>query len=1134
MKDTEKEFKPSSWAIDNRTAIYVITTIITVLGLIVYGLLPKENFPEVQIPKIFVQTLYPGTSPENMEKLVTKQIEKQLKSTEGLKKLTSNSYQDYSFITAEFDINIDITIAKQRVQDAVDKAAPDLPQNDVRFKEPQVIDINLSDLPIMYINLSGDLDLKKIKEYADDIQDEIESFPEISKVDIVGALDREIQVNVDLNKMAAAQIGFQDIIMAVGNENITSSGGTVPINGVRRTVNVKMDFKSAEQVAELIIMNPQGKAIALRDIADVEDSFKTQESYARLYGKNVITLNVVKRSGQNLIDASDKIRASLQEMQKTQLPKALKITITGDQSDQTRTTLHDLINTIIIGFILVSLILTFFMGLTNAIFVALSVPLSCFLAFIFMPILGGIFGFNFSMNMIVLFSFLLALGIVVDDAIVVIENTHRIFNNGAIPIVKAAKMATGEVFMPVLSGTLTTLAPFVPLLFWNSIIGEFMFFLPATLIVTLIASLIIAYIINPVFAVSFMKPHVEHEGGKLRFDRGAKRSLIGFVVVAIFAYIIHVGAGNFIVLIAVLYFIHHFFLSNVIKRFQQHTWPSFQNAYVKRLRWFLHRPWITLGGTFFLLILAIVFTIVRKPKVEFFPTADPNFIYVYITMPVGTDQAYTNVITQEVENRVTKAVERNGKENPSVTSIISNVTIGVTDPQDEDQGNYPNRGKVTVAFVEYGKRNGDDTKQYLNTIRTAVQGIPGAQISVSQEQGGPPTSKPISIEITADDLDTLVKTSEVLESYLVNKNIPGIEELKSDFQNNKPEIVFDVNREQANRQGISTSTIAQNLGAAIYGAEASKFHDQKEDYEINVRALENQRNNIDVLRNMKITYRDMGMNGIIRQVPIAAIADVKFVNTYGGIKRKQQKRIIILSSNVLSGYNANDVVANIQHEINAFKAPPGISIKMAGEQEEQQEAASFLAGALLTAIGIMMVILVLLFNSIGKTLIILSLIVFSIIGVLLGLSIFDMSFVIVMTMLGIVALAGVVVRNGILLVEFSDFMMEQGMNAFDATLEAGRIRMTPVILTAIAAILGLIPLAVGFNIDFVSLFTELNPKIYFGGDNVAFWGPLSWTMIFGLAFGTLLTLILVPCLYLIRVNMKDWISRKWSPNKTSL
>ncbi|MXV51198.1 MMPL family transporter [Pedobacter sp. HMF7647] len=1127
MQDIEKEFKPSSWAIDNKTAIYALTVIITIMGLIGYNNLSKENFPEVQIPKIFVSTAYPGTSPDNMEKLVTKQLEKQLKATQGLKKLTSNSYQDYSIITAEFDINVDMTVAKQRVKDAVDRAKPDLPTSDTRFKDPVVQDINLSDLPVMYINLSGNYDLKKLKEYADDLQEKIESFPEISKVDIVGALDREIQINVDLNKMAAAQLSFQDIGQAVGSENVTSSGGTVPVDGVRRSINVKMDFKSADDLQNLVIQNPSGKTIYLRDIAEIKDSFKTQESYARLYGKNVITLNVIKRSGENLIEASDKIQALIKDMQKDQLPKGLNITITGDQSDQTRVTLHDLINTIIIGFVLVTIVLMFFMGVTNAIFVALSVPLSCFLAFIAMPMLGGLFDFKFTLNMIVLFSFLLALGIVVDDAIVVIENTHRIFNNGKVPIKKAAKMAAGEVFMPVLSGTATTLAPFIPLLFWNSIIGKFMFFLPATLIVTLVASLIIAYIINPVFAVDFMKPHTEHEHGKPKFDRQVKRTSIGFAVFALLGYLMNVGIGNFVIFIYLLYIFHHFVLEGVIKSFQEHGWPRFQNWYTKRLEWFLHRPWTTLLGTVGLLVLSIVFTVIRSPKVEFFPSSDPNFVYVYISLPVGTDQAYTNQITKKVEDRVIGVVSKDGKIDPVVSSVISNVTKGVTDPQDEDQGDYPNRGKVTVAFVEFGKRNGADTKTYLTKIRNAVKGIPGAQISVNQEQSGPPTAKPISIEISGDNLDTLVKTSERLRAYLTKKNIPGVEELRSDFQNNKPEIVFDVDRERANRQGITSNTIAQNLGAAIYGYEVSKFHDQKEDYEINVRAEESQRNNIDALRNMKMTYRDMGMGGIIRQVPISAVANVDYVNSYGGIKRKQQKRIIILGSNVLTGFNANDVVASIKREVSSYKLPAGITVNMAGEQEEQNEAASFLAGALLSAIGMIILILILLFNSIGKTLIILSEIIFSIIGVLLGLTIFNMSFVIVMTMVGIIALAGVVVRNGILLVEFSDYMIEQGMSGYDAAVEAGRTRMTPVILTAIAAILGLIPLAVGLNIDFTTLFTEFNPHLYFGGDNVAFWGPLSWTMIFGLAFGTFLTLILVPCMYLIRINMKAWLRAKF-------
>lgn len=1121
MKDIFKEFKPSSWAIDNKTSIYVITVILSLIGFFAYQNLPKENFPEITIPKIFITTIYPGTSPENMENLVTKQIEKQLKSTTGLKKVTSNSYQDYSVIIAEFNTNIDIKDAKQRVKDAVDKAKQDLPTN--LPQDPNVQDINLSDLPILYLNIAGDYDLKKLKEYADALKDRVEGMKEISGVDIVGALEQEIQINVDLNKMNAAQISFGDIQRAVGYENISASGGTIKIDGVRRTLNIKKEYPNALEIANTIIKTPTGGSVYLKDIAEVVDGFKEQESYARLYGKNVITLNVKKRSGENLIEASDKIREIVKEMKEDEFPKGLDITITGDQSDQTRVTLHDLINTIIIGFILVTIILMFFMGVTNAIFVALSVPLSMCVAFIAMPALGGIFGFSFTMNMIVLFSFLLGLGIVVDDAIVVIENTHRIFDNGKVPIKKAAKMATGEVFLPVLSGTLTTLAPFVPLLFWPGIIGKFMFYLPVTLIITLLASLLVAYIINPVFAVDFMKPHNTDHDHKPSFDARVKRVMMWMAGIALIGYLINFGLGNFIVVLALLYLLNHFYLEGWVLKFQTKAWPRFQNWYAKKLEWALHKPWQMILGTIGLFIFTIIFMSVRTPKFVFFPDSDPNFVYVYVSLPVGTDQEYTNEVIKDVEERVNKVV---GKDNPVVSSIISNVTVGVTDPQDEDQGKYTNKGKVSVAFVEFGKRNGVNTAEYLDKIRESVKGIPGAEITVTKEQSGPPTAKPISIEITGDNLDSLVATSVRLKKYLDSKNIAGVEELKSDFQNNKPEIIFDIDRERANREGISSGQVAQELRTALYGTEVSKFRDEKDDYEINLRAKEEQRNNLEVLRNMNVTYRDMGMGGMIRQVPMSSFADIQYVNTYGGIKRKQQKRIIILSSNVLSAYNPNEVVGNIQREIDQFNAPSGVSIKMAGEQEEQMETVLFLGTALMVSFGLILLILVTQFNSIGKPIIILSEIFFSIIGVLLGITIFKMTMSTVMMGVGIIALAGIVVRNGILLVEFADLMMSQGMTAYDAVLEAGRTRMTPVLLTALATMLGLIPLAVGLNMDFALLFTEFNPHIYFGGDNVAFWGPLSWTMIFGLIFATFLTLILVPVMYLLVANLKQKLFKK--------
>ncbi|MEO8887593.1 MAG: efflux RND transporter permease subunit [Mucilaginibacter sp.] len=1129
MKDLDKEFKPSSWAIENKTAVYVMVFLITVLGLVSYNSLPKENYPDIAQSKVFITTTYAGQSPQNIEVLVTRQIEKKLKSLKGLKKVTSNSYQNVSIITCEFNGNILIKDAKIDVKEAVDKAKPDLPQNDNNLKESTISDINVADLPILYVNISGDYDLKKLKEYADNLKDDIESMKEISKVDEVGALKPEIQVNVDLNKMTAAQVSYTDIINAIGYENIITSAGDYKIDGVQRSIDIKQDFKNAGEVAAMVIRNPKGQAIYLRDIAEVKDSFHEQESYARLKNtndnefKNVITLAVSKRAGENLIEASNKITDLIKLKQKTDFPKGLDIIVTGDQSDKTRTTINDLVNTIIIGFILVTIILMFFMGTTNALFVALSVPLSCFIAFLVMPVIG------FTLNMIVLFSFLLALGIVVDDAIVVIENTHRIFRNGAVPIKQAAKIAAGEVFLPVFSGTMTTLAPFIPLAFWNSLIGKFMFFLPITLIITLLASLVVAYIINPVFAVDFMKPHHDGEHDNPKFDRSVKRALIFLGIAAVVGYLINFGVGNFVVLAAVLYLLNHFVLLQVIDRFQKNSWPKFQSWYARWIERAVQRPWTVLFGTIALFFLSIAFTIIRSPKVEFFPQADPNFVYVYITLPTGTDQAYTNEVTKKLEQRVAKVAE---PDKDIISSIISNVTVSVTDPQDEDQGNYPNKAKITVAFVEFGKRHGKDTKEILARIRKAVTGVPGAKITVDQEGGGPPTQKDISIELACENLDTLVKTSGRLKNYLAKQGIEGIENLQADVQDDKPELVFDIDRERANREGINSGQISQALFTTIYGFKAADFRNTREDnYEINVRAQEDQRTNIDAIKNLKITYRDLATGGAIRQVPISAFTDVRFTNTFSNIKHKQQRRVLTLSSNVIKPYNANEVNANIQRAINDFKKPDNVSVKMGGGQEDQQEAMNFLLGALGSSFGIILIILMVQFNSVGKTLIILSEILFSIIGVFLGVSIFGMTITIVMTGVGIIALAGVVVRNGILLVEFTDLLMEQGVSIHDAVVEAGRTRMTPVVLTATAAILGLIPLAVGFNIDFVGLFTEFKPHIHFGGDNVAFWGPLSWTMIFGLGFATIITLILVPCMYLIRYNIKARFKKKVKPQE---
>lgn len=1121
MKDKFKEFKPSSWAIDHRTAIYILTIIITLAGLMTYLNLPKEQFPEIKLPQIYVQTFYPGTSPENMENLVTKPIEKEVKNLTGVKKVTSNSFQDFSVVIVEFNTDVEVDKAKQDVKDAVDKARPDLPQN--LPNEPEVMDIDLSELPILYVNISGNYDLNRLKKYADEVQDEIEELKEVKRVDMVGALEREIQINVDMYKMTAAGFTFGDIENAVAYENLSATPGQVSMNDQKRILSVRNEFRSAEEIGNIIVKNQHGKALYLHDIADVIDDFEEQESYARLDNKNVITLNVIKASGENLIEASDKISALLKTMQEENLPKDLNIVITGDQSDETRTTLHDLINTIIIGFILVTIILMFFMGVTNALFVAMSVPLSCALAFLVMPTLG------FTLNMIVLFSFLLALGIVVDDAIVVIENTHRIFDNGKMPINKAAKYATGEVFLPVLSGTVTTLIPFIPLAFWSGVIGEFMFYLPVTLIITLMASLFVAYIINPVFAVSFMKPHDQHDTGKRRWGKRDKVLLVIFLSLAAICYVAGaIAFANFIILIYLFILLEKFVLEKWIQKFQKKTWPAFQDWYVRWLKRALHRPWLTMIIMVGIFIFSVVLMGMRGVNVTFFPSAEPNFVFVYLNMPVGTDQAYTNEVLEKLEKRVNKALDidpATGKKNPIVKSVIANVTIGAVDPTSGEVGNFPNKGKITVAFVKYAERNGESTTKYLEKIREAVKGVPGAEVTVDKEQGGPPLPKPIVVEITGDNLDSLIATSQNLKRYLEDKQIAGVEELRSDFQADKPEIVFDLDRARMNNEGISTGQVVGNLRTAVFGKEISRFRDQNDDYPITLRLKKDQREDIDAVRNMPLIFRDMGMGGVIREVPVSAFADVHYGNTYGGIKRKDLKRIISLSSNVLSGYNENEVVEAVKREVNNFPVPSGINIVMGGQQEEQAETGAFLGNAMLISMGLIFLILIMQFNSLSRTLIIMTEIMFSIFGVFLGTGIFGNQFSIVMSGIGIVALAGIVVRNGILLVEFMDMMLAEGMKPYDAIIEAGRTRMTPVLLTATAAILGLIPLGVGLNIDFGAFLTELNPHIYFGGDSVAFWGPLAWTMIYGLSFATILTLIVVPVMSLISFRIKARLSR---------
>jgi multidrug efflux pump subunit AcrB len=941
---------------------------------------------------------------------------------------------------------------------------------------------------------------------------------EITRCDIIGALDREVKVSLDLYKMQAAYVGFTDIENALRYNNLNISGGDVNVGNLRRTLRITGEFNQVDQIRNLIFKGGMGNQVRLGDIAEVTDAFKDRESYARLDHKPVVSLNVIKRSGENLINVAEKIKATIAEEQKTTFPSDLKVTITGDLSVQTQTQLNDLINTVILGFLFVTVVLMFFMGVENAFYVGLSVPLSSLLAFLFMP------SMHFTLNVIVLFSFLLALGIVVDDAIVVIENTHRIFNKDKNKtVLQAAREAAGEVFWPVFSGTLVNIAPFFPLLFWPGIAGKFMSFLPVTLIITLFASLVVAFVINPVFAVAFMKR--DHESKDDHISK-YKKPFIVLGILALLSYVFSggsttgIGLGNFFIFTIVLLLAIHYAINPLIHRFQDVFLPKLRNGYTRLIKAALmgRRPiYIFIGAFAMLFVSAFLLFGLRAPEVSFFPSGDPNFTYVSCELPTGTDLNYTDSLTKLLETKVYDAIKN---DTDIVESVITNVAIGAGDPRQPDRTPQSHKSKITVAYKEFEHRHGKSTSDVLNKIRANVKEVAGATITVERDMGGPPTGKPISIEISGDNFDSLVNLSATVKKAIDNSGIKGIENLRSDLILNKPELTVVINKEKAQREGLSVGQVGSILFAALNGdRNPSKMRDDDDEVPVNVRLAKEYRSKPEDLMSLIIAFRDM-TTGQFRQIPLSSVADVKFNNNFSGINRKNQKRVVTLGSSVTNGFNGNAINDQIKGVLANIRTPQGYEIKQTGEQEDQKETSSFLSVAFLATIALMFVIIVIQFNSTSKPLIIFSTIAFSFIGVFLGYFLSGDPMVIVMTGVGIMALAGIVVKNGIILIEFIDELKHRGMRTREAIIEGGATRMTPVLLTASAAILGLIPLAIGVNIDFAGLFTHFRPNIYLGGESVAFWGPLAWTIIYGLFIATFLTLIVAPCLYLMRYRLK--------------
>jgi multidrug efflux pump subunit AcrB len=1116
MNKVLKEFKLSTWSIYNKMTVFVLIAMIFLAGIFSYKSMPREAFPEIVVPEIYVATPYPGNSALDIEKLITRPLEKEINGISGVDDIISTSIEGFSSIQVKFDFSITPTEALRKVKDKVDAAMSDKDFPKDLPADPTVQEMNFAELmPIMNINLSGDFSMNQLKEYGEYLEDEIEKVPEISKVDIRGIQEKEMEISVDLYKMEISKISFNDIAMAIQNENMTVSGGDLLENGLRRNVRVIGEFKSAKEIENIIVKQENDNVVYLRDIANV--SFKEQEkqSYAREFSQPVVMLDVTKRGGENLINASSQIDVIIAKAKESYFPSNLYISKTNDMTNDTKTMVADLENSIILGVLLVVLVLLFFLGIRNALFVGIAIPLSMFISFIILSSIGV------TLNIMVLFSLVLALGMLVDNGIVVVENVYRLLDEGYSKI-DAAKYGVGEVAMPIIASTATTLAAFFPIAFWPGMMGEFMRFLPITLIIVLGSSLFVALVINPMLTSVYMKIKEDEVNFKKVVIYSAAIFAIGvlFIIGGIITETNGLNAlGLLLALTGILRIVNTKILTPSTEWFQNIFLPRLEKFYERVLVYALQgkRPRNFLFGTFGLLLFSIMLFRAFPPKVLFFPETPPKQVYVYLEYPIGTDIEVTNKLSIEVEDKIQnhlKKYEVNG-ENFLITSVIGQVGEGTSDPnQGQQGGNTPNKARITIDFVKFIDRDGVITDDVLIEIRELLHGFPGVNITVDKPQDGPPTGAPINIEVSGDDYEMLLARAEDIRQFINKANIFGIEELKLDVEQGKPELPIIIDRQKARRLNVSTGQIADALRTSLFGKEVSTFKDGEDDYPINIRLMDKYRYNKNALINQKITFRNQNTGKIV-QVPISAIAHTETSSTFSAVKRKNLNRVITIASNVLENYNPTEINDQIKKTLESYNLPNDISLSFTGEQEKQAEEMAFLSKALLIAVFLIFLILVGQFNSASTPIIISLSVLLSLIGVLLGLIAFRMEFIIIMTMIGIISLAGIVVNNAIVLIDYTNLIMkrkrleqnlEEGVLTkeliYESIVEGGKTRLRPVLLTAITTILGLLPLAIGININFMTLFTEFDPQFYIGGENVAFWGPMSWTIIFGLTFAT--------------------------------
>lgn len=1033
-----------NWFIDHKTSVFVLLFIVIIAGFTSYVNLPVESFPQIKQPVVIVSVPYIGAAPSDMETLVAQPIENKLKEITKIKKMVSSSVEGFTTLTVEFETDMDIDEAVRKVREKVDQAKPDLPAD---VEEPFIQEINFENIPIMLVSIVGDQSLVRLKKIAEDLEDKFEQINGVLDVKISGGLEREVKVNLNPARLQYYNLGVNDVIGAIQSENTTIPGGSVESGNLKYTVRIPGEFTSINELKDVVVKTINGFPVYIHDLADVEFGYKDQESYSRLDHRASVTLSIQKRSGENIIRIAEEVKSILKNYEK-KLPAKTTYVILADQSKDIRSTVNDLENNIIAGLLLVMGVLYFFMGARNGLLVGIAIPISMLLSFIVISMLG------YTLNMIVLFSLILALGMLVDNAIVIIENIYRHYEEGK-PLLQAAKEASSEVSTAVFTSTITTLFAFSPLILWPGVVGEFMKYLPITLIITLSSSLFVAFVFNPVITSSFMKKEKKAEhllGDKLL------RWLIGH--------------------------------------------------YESTLNWALKNRWKTVGmalGAYFMMF--IIYGIFNH-GVEFFPDLEPSQAWIKVEAPIGTRLETSDQIVHIIEDRI-----KNTPDMEHFVTEVGNVSDAFSFGSD---AGTPHKSQVTIDFTKRHEREQNSFKT-LEEVKDTLTGIPGARIDVTKPQEGPPTGNAVEIQIKGEDFKILEHLSEEIQKKI--RNIDGLTELRDNFEKGKPELRIRIDREKAALLGLNTAQIARTIRTAINGTEASQYRIGQDEYDITVRFSQDFRKSYTDLLNLTIFHEGT-------HIPLTNFATLEFSAGLSNINHVDGDRVITITADAF-GRSSAEVLADVKDRLKDLSLPEEYSMIYAGQNTEQQAASDFLGRAFMIALLLIFFVLVTEFNSITLPFVIMISVLLSFFGVFFGLLITFKPFGIIMTGIGIISLAGVVVNNAIVLIDYIQQLRQRGMEKIDAIIQGGKVRLRPVILTAVTTILGLIPLTAGINIDFIGLLKgDFSKFIQFGVESSQWWSNMGVAVIFGLLFSTALTLVVVPVLYYMLSDVVDTILAK--------